>query len=87
LVVADKFDQGKYEIFNACNDIFAKQKSYNEGRTDADDNDRLDFIGVVKLCYERSSMVKYYIGDPANITLDNRKLWPLRYGIYYELKM
>ena len=38
LVVADKFDQGKYEIFNACHDIFAKQKSNNEVRTKADDN-------------------------------------------------
>jgi hypothetical protein len=74
LVVADKFDQGKYEIFNACHDIFTKQKSYNEVRTNADDNDRLDFIKVVKSCYETSSMVKYYIGDPENITLDNRKL-------------
>jgi hypothetical protein len=42
---------------------------------------------VVKSCYEKSSMVKYYIGDPENITLDNRKLWPLRHRIYSELKI
>jgi hypothetical protein len=87
LVVADKFEQGKYEIFNACQDIIAKQKSYNEGRTSADDNYRFDFIEVVKSCYETSSMVKYYIGDPENITLDNRKLWPLRHWIYSELRI
>ena len=87
LVVADKFDQGKYEIFDACHDIFTKQKSYNEVRTNAEGNDELDFIEVVKSCYETSSMVKYYIGDPENITLDNRKLWPLRHRIYSELKM
>jgi hypothetical protein len=87
LVVADKFDQGKYEIFNACQYIFAKQQSYNEGRTNAECNDRFDFIEVVKSCYETSNMVRYYIGDPENITLDNRKLWPLRYRIYSELNM
>ena len=87
LVVADKFDQGKYEIFDTCQDIFAKQKSYNEVRTKAEGKDRFDFIGVVKSCYETSSMVKYYVGDPENITLDNRKLWPLRHRIYSELNM
>ena len=87
LVVADKFDQGKYEIFNACQDIFAKQQSYTEGRTNAECNDRLDFIDVVKSCYKTSSMVRYYIGDPENISLHNRKLWPLRYRIYSELNM
>jgi hypothetical protein len=87
LVVADKFDQGKYEIFNACQDILTKQKSYDEVRANAEDNDELDFIKVLKSCYETSSMVKYYIGDPENITLDNRKLWPLRHRIYSELKM
>jgi hypothetical protein len=87
LVVADKFDQIKYEIFNRCQDIFVKQKSYNEGRTNADDKDRFDFIEVVKSCYETSSMVKYYIGDPENITVQNRKLWPLRHRIYSELKI
>jgi hypothetical protein len=87
LVVADKYYQGKYEIYNTCQDIFAKQKSHNEARTSADDKDRFDFIKVVKSCYETSSMVKYYIGDPENITLDNRKLWPLRHRIYSELEM
>jgi hypothetical protein len=73
--------------YNTCQDIFAKQKSYNEVRTKAEGNDMLDFIEVVKSCYEKSSMVKYYIGDPENITLDNRKLWPLRHRIYSELKI
>jgi len=53
----------------------------------ADDKDRFDFIDVVKSCYETSSMVRYYIGDPENITLDNRKLWPLRHRAYSELNM
>ena len=87
LVVADKFEQGKYEIFKACHDIFAKQKSYKGVMTSAEDNDELDFIKVVKSCYETSSMVKYYIGDPENITLGNRKLWPLRHRIYSELNI
>jgi hypothetical protein len=87
LVVADKFDQGKYEIFIAYQDIVAKQKSHNEVRTNAEGNDRLDFIEVVKSCYETSSMVRYCIRDRENITLDNRKLWPLRHRIYSELNM
>lgn len=33
-------------------------QSHDEARTNAECNDRLDFIDVVKSCYETSSMVK-----------------------------
>jgi hypothetical protein len=80
--------QTKHDIFDTYQHILTTKKSYNEVRTKADDNDRLDFIEIIKSLYETFNMVKYYISDnPENISLDNRKLWPLRHWIYSELKM
>jgi hypothetical protein len=83
--VADKFDKAECEIFDACQDVITKKKSFNDQLTNApyDDKDRLNFVEVIKSLYKTSSMVKYYIGDnPESISSDNRKLWPLRNWIY-----
>jgi hypothetical protein len=83
--VADKVYHAKHEIFDACQDIITKKKSYNEVRTKANDNDRLD-LSRLKSLYETSYMVKYYIGDnPVNITPYNRRLWPLRHWVYSDI--
>lgn len=88
LVVADKYDRAKSEIYSACKDIVKKNtESNNENKnSDIDNNNNkygLDyFINTIKSLYETSNTVKYYLGDPDSISLDNKKLWPIRYDIF-----
>jgi hypothetical protein len=79
LVVADKYDRTKSEIYSACRDIAKKNKD-NATTTLLD----ADFIDTIKSLYETASAVKYYIGDSKNISLDNKKLWPIRHDIFVK---
>lgn len=80
LVVADKYDRGKSEIYSACKDIAAAKKKNKDNATATTTTSLdADFINTIKSLYKTSNTVKYYFGDIENISLDNKKLWPIRY--------